>query len=632
MSSEMENSSPEKTKALKKRHRLPSPASPSRMALSMKKAAASLPPSWDLSDLYTNISDPAIQETWNREQLRADQFSEKYRGKVTNDLPPATLLPLIQEYESILEQAAKPEIYAHLLVNAENTPTNSAFEQKMRQAGIELSQKLLFFELELSKVDADILTRWSEHRTLKNYAHYLKRIADYRPHRLNEAEEKIISDFSLCGGAAFVRLFDEELAYKTFQLKQNGKIKEVNTEETLHGLHSAKRGERKTAAAALTKGLNEEARRITFIANALFLQKKTTDKYYRFSSPEESRHVSNETTQAIVDAMSQTVAKRTDIVQDFYRFKKKVLGLETLYDYDRYAPIAGKSTTEIPFSEAQEIVLNAYRRFSPEFAEIAQLFFEEGWIDAAIRPNKRGGAFCMFVTTDTHPYVLLNYKGSLKDVMTLAHELGHAVHAYLAREQTYLNFDMPLTFAETASVFGEMLVFDDLRQRITNKKELFAIYLQKIEEIFATVFRQNAMYRFEQDLHQTYREKGELTTDEISGFWLTHQRAMFGSSVKMTDDYKIWWSYISHFFHSPFYVYAYTFGEILTLSLFAQYKERGTKMVKEYFNLLRAGGSKTPEGFLEPFELSLEDPNFWESGLNTIEELVREAKALYKKK
>ncbi len=327
--------------------------------------------------------------------------------------------------------------------------------------------------------------------------------------------------------------------------------------------------------------------------------------------------------------MSDTVSGRYDIVQDFYRFKKNVLGLEKLYDYDRYAPVSS-SKAVIPFLEAKEIVLNAYRRFSPEFAEIAQLFFDEGWIDADVRPNKRGGAFCMFVTTDVHPYVLVNYKGGLKDVMTLAHELGHAVHAYLAREQTYLNFDMPLTFAETASVFGEMLVFDDLRTRLTDKKELFALYMQKIEEIFATVFRQNAMYQFEQDLHRSYREKGELKTEEINHFWLSRQRDMFGKSVEMTDDYGIWWSYISHFFHSPFYVYSYTFGELLTLSLFAQYKSNGEVMVKQYFELLRSGGSKTPEGFLKPFGLSLESASFWQSGLTMIEQLVRDAKKLRK--
>jgi oligoendopeptidase F len=597
-----------------------------------KKTPVSTPPSWNLSDLYTGLTDPAIQETWDTQNRRADAFVLVARGKIKKTLKPTELLGFIQTYESILEQAAKPEIYAHLVVAAENTPIHSAFEQKMRQAGLELSQKLLFFELELSKIDADALTRWSEHRDLKNYAHYLKRVADYRPHRLEENEEKIISDFSLAGGAAFVRLFDEELAYKTFRLKTNGKTVEANTEETLHGLHSPKRSEREASAKALTIGLKEEARRITFIANALLQHKKTTDRYYRFLSPEESRHLSNETTQPIVDAMSQTVAARTNIVQDFYRFKKKVLGLETLYDYDRYAPVAGKSSEDISFSEAKEIVLSAYRRFSPEFADIAQLFFDEGWIDAAVRPNKRGGAFCMFVTTDIHPYVLVNYKGSLKDVMTLAHELGHAVHAYIAREQTYLNFDMPLTFAETASVFGEMLVFDDLRKRITDKKELFAIYMQKIEEIFATVFRQNAMYRFEQDFHGHYREKGELKTEDFNRYWIKRQREMFGTSVKMTEDYEIWWTYISHFFHSPFYVYSYTFGEILTLSLFAQYQTQGEKMVKEYFNLLRSGGSKTPEGFLAPFNLSLTDENFWKGGLDTIEQLVKEAKELYKKK
>lgn len=595
----------------------------------MPKRPSEVLPSWDLADLFSSPEDPAIDDVWVREQKRAELFAKKYRNKIDEKLTAEALLPMIQLYESIFEQASKPEIYAHLLVAANNTPENAAFEQKMRETGLGLAQTLLFFELELSKLPVGALSKLSKHPVLKNYAHYLKRVADYRPHRLSEGEEKIINDFSLVGGSAFVRLFDEELAYKTFRLKQGTKTVTVNSEETLHGLHSAKRNERKASAQALTIGLKEEARRVTFIANALFQHKKTVDKYYQYESPEAARHLSNETTQKTVDAMSDAVSSRYDIVQDFYRFKKNVLGLEKLYDYDRYAPVSS-SKAVIPFSEAKDIVLNAYRRFSPEFAEIAQLFFDEGWIDADVRPNKRGGAFCMFVTTDVHPYVLVNYKGGLKDVMTLAHELGHAVHAYLAREQTYLNFDMPLTFAETASVFGEMLVFDDLRARLSDKKELFALYMQKIEEIFATVFRQNAMYQFEQDLHRSYREKGELKTEEISHFWLSRQRDMFGKSVEMTEDYGIWWSYISHFFHSPFYVYSYTFGELLTLSLFAQYKSNGDVMVKQYFELLRSGGSKTPEGFLQPFGLSLETASFWQGGLAMIEQLVRDAKKLRK--
>lgn len=596
------------------------------MMLSMPKTSSATP-SWDLSDLFASTNDPALKDTWDHQNKRADAFAKKYRGKVTDATTPEAVLAIIQGYESILEQASKPEIYACLVVSAENTPENSAFENKMRQEMISLSQKLLFFELDLSKIKAPILTRWSKSPALQNYAHYLKRVADYRPHRLSENEEKIINDFSNVGGGNFVRLFDEELAYKTFSLKQGNKIKKLNTEETLHGLHSNKRSERKASAEALTKGLKEDVRRTTFIANALFQHKKVTDSYYKFVTPEESRHLSNETDQATVNAMSEAVSARYDIVAEFYQFKKKVLGLETLFDYDRYAPIR-EQKTEIPFSEAKEIVLNAYRRFSPEFADIAQLFFDEGWIDAAIRPNKRGGAFCMFVTTDLHPYVLLNYKGGLKDVMTLAHELGHAVHAYLAREQTYLNFDMPLTFAETASVFGEMLVFDDLRKRITDKKERFALYMQKIEEIFATVFRQNAMYRFEQDLHHTYRNDGELKPEQINTIWLRRQQEMFGSSVRMTEDYGVWWSYVSHFFHSPFYVYSYTFGEMLTLSFFNQYQRHGEGMVKAYLEMLRSGGSKTPAEFLKPFGLSLDDTSFWQGGLKTIEGLVKEAKKL----
>jgi oligoendopeptidase F len=280
--------------------------------------------------------------------------------------------------------------------------------------------------------------------------------------------------------------------------------------------------------------------------------------------------------------------------------------------------------------QAKTIILDAFTRFSPRFAKLAQAFFDNGWIDAPQTPGKRGGAFCMFVTPDLHPYVFVNYSGNVKQVLTLAHELGHGVHASLARKQNLLHFDMPLTLAETASVFAEMITFDAMKATLTDPQERLTLLMQKIEEVFATVFRQTTMYRFEQDLHATSRTQGELTSEQISSLWRKHQTNMFGTSVTLTKDYDVWWSYISHFIHTPFYVYAYAFGELLTLSLFAEYKKRGATMVEDYLTFLEAGGSKGPDELLKPFGINLRDKAFWQGGIKLIEELVKEAKDLQK--
>ena len=282
------------------------------------------------------------------------------------------------------------------------------------------------------------------------------------------------------------------------------------------------------------------------------------------------------------------------------------------------------------YEDARRIVLDAYAKFSPLFAETTEKFFENGWIDADPKVGKRGGAYCMFVTPDLHPYVFVNYMGNAKSVLTLAHELGHAVHAYLMRQQTLLNFDTPLVVAETASVFGEMIVFDSLRNTITDPKEKFGLYMSKIEEIFATVFRQQVMYKFEQDFHTTRRAQGELTGEALGEMWIKRQREMFGSSVTLTEDYKIWWSYIQHFFHTPFYVYAYVFGEMLVLSLYEQYQTMGNKQefVDKYITMLMAGGSKSPTELVAPFGVDLTRKEFWQGGMEVIRALVQEAKEL----
>jgi len=590
-----------------------------------KKSSA---PTWDLSDLFKNIADPQIEKLLTRQFARAELFAKNGRGKITDKLAPEKLLAMIQEYESILEQSYKPLMYAELIFSADSkNPKLGAFLQKMQTRVLAITQQMVFFEVELSRLSESVLTRLAKDKTLAPYAHYLSRVADFRPHRLNEREEQLMNELSLTGRTAFSRLFDEELAHKTFEMKTGRSTKSYSEEELLHHLHSPKREERKHATETLTNGLNEESRRLTYITNTLLQDKATKDKILHFETPEDSQHLANETTRETVKAMTDAITARYGIVKDYYLFKRKLLKLPKLFDYDRYAPITTQ-TRVIPFEEAKRIVLDAYASFSPKFAEIAKLFFDKHWIDAELRPGKRGGAFCSFITTDLHPYLFVNYQGGVRDVFTLAHELGHAVHAYLARKQTFLNFDMPLTFAETASVFGEMLVFDYLRTHIENPKEKLGLYTQKIDEIFATVFRQTAMHRFEQDIHGAWRTQGELPTSAINKFWHTRQQEMFGTSVIITPGHDIWWSYIPHFIHTPFYVYAYAFGEILTLALFAQYKKQGPAVVKNYFTMLESGGSKTPSELLAPFNIKLTDKKFWDAGLDLVEEIVGEMKGM----
>lgn len=600
---------------------------------SLKKPSKTLPPAWDLSDLYASITDPKIDAQLADCKKRAERFQKQYKGQLTKlAKDPAALKKVIRTYEQLLQEYAKPQIYAALVHAADSlNPQNGAFLQKVDIASLEISRAFLFFELELGGLPTAILHKLIKAKELANYSHYLSRLRDYQPHRLDEAREQLLNDLSVSSGNAFTRLYDEELSRRKYLLP-GGKSKtpHVSQEEVLHGISSADRKIRKQAADILTDGLKDQAHRLTFITNTLLQHKRTIDRYRAYEGPEEAQHLSNETDQATVDAMSETITRRYPLVARYYAFKKTLLGLRELTDYDRYAPLP-KTHATFSFDEAKCIVLDAFRRFSPLFADQAKAFFDNRWIDAGVRTGKRGGAFCMFNTVDSHPYVLVNYKDGIKDVSTLAHELGHAVHACLARKQTYLNFDMPLTFAETASVFAEMLVFDALRETITDPQEKLALHLQKIEEIFATVFRQTAMYRFEQDLHALGKEKGELSTEDINARWLVRQREMFGDSIKMRDDYGYWWLYISHFIHTPFYVYSYAFGEILTLSLFARYKKEGPAFVQKYEALLTAGGSKTPEEFLKPFGINLQDPHFWEQGLDYIEILIEETITLAKK-
>ena len=377
----------------------------------------------------------------------------------------------------------------------------------------------------------------------------------------------------------------------------------------------------------MTEGLKLHARPLAFIFNTLVQHKAVEDRLRVFDSPMAARHLANEIDEPSAASLLSSCVARYPLVARYYRLKARLLGLSRLEDYDRYAPIAPE-VTRIPFDRARSIVLDAYGDFAPEMADVARRFFDSHWIDAELRPGKRGGAFCASTVPSVHPYVLLSYTGNLRDVMTLAHELGHGIHQYLAREQGLFEQDTPLTTAETASVFGEMLVFRRLMREEPDPRARLELLCGKIEDAFATVFRQVAMTRFEESLHAARRDEGELSIERTNELWMDANRPMFGDSVQLSSDYAWWWLYIPHFVHSPFYCYAYAFGELLVLALLRRYDEQGDAFVPRYVELLRAGGSDTPPALLSRLDLDIADPGFWDGGLVLLEDMVAEAETL----
>jgi oligoendopeptidase F len=578
---------------------------------------------WDLGDLYAGLDDPAIERDMNDADARADVLADQYRGNVAN-LDAAGLLQLVKGYENILETSNRTSAFAYLLwsTNTEDQAAG-ALLQRATERGSRLSQKLVFVGLEWANVEDEQARGLIEDATLGHYHHWLETTRQYKPHLLSEPEEKILAEKSITGREALVRFFEETLGAAKFELDGQ----QVPEQVVLSKLYDVDRAVRQRAAASLTAGLRSMLRTTTYVFNTILADKASDDTLRSYASWISSRNLGNEVDDGTVQALVDSLTARYDIVARYYRLKRELLGLDELFDYDRYAPLP---TTEriYRWEEAKEIVLGAYAAFDPRMAEIAQMFFDKRWIDAEIKPGKRSGAYSHPAVPSVHPYVFLNYEGTPKEVMTLAHELGHGVHQWLAREQGLLQADTPLTTAETASVFGEMLVFQELLKRESDPRFQLALLTSKIEDTFATVFRQIAMNRFEDAIHTSRRTEGELPTTRLTEHWLATQRAMFGDSVSMTEDYGIWWSYIPHFIHTPGYVYAYSFGNLLVLALYARYQATGADFPAQYLSMLASGGSDWPNVLMQPLGVDLTDPDFWKNGLSLVEEMVKQAEDL----
>jgi oligoendopeptidase F len=579
---------------------------------------------WDLSDLYTGADDPRIEADLGGALAAAQAFASRHRGRVAA-LDAAGLATAVDELEALEEPAQKAAVYAQLLFAGDTTEQrHGALLQRVQERSSEIRNALVFFDLEWLALDESRATTLLADPALARRRHLLLNLRRHRPHRLSEPEEKILEESANTGARAFARLFDETLGGLRFRFDGPAGSEEKSEEELLALLYDPDRDTRRLAADALTRGLRENARLLAFVFNILVQDKAVRDRLRRHPEPMSERHLANEIEPGTVRALMEACERRYDLVQRYYRLKGELLGLEALHDYDRYAPLAAVEGQRA-WDEARRVVLDAYGAFSPRMAEIAERFFARRWIDAELRAGKRGGAFSASTVPSAHPYVFLNYTGNLRDVMTLAHELGHGVHQDLARARGLFEQDTPLTTAETASVFGEMLVFRQLLREEKDPAVRLGLLCGKIEDAFATVFRQVVMTRFEEKLHAARRAEGELPVERVNELWMDANRPMFGDSVRLRDEYAWWWLYIPHFVHSPFYCYAYAFGELLVLALVRRYDEEGSGFAPRYLEMLAAGGSETPRDVVARTGLDIADPAFWDRGLLLLEELVEEA-------
>ena len=545
---------------------------------------------------------------------------ERTRGTIAS-LDAAGLAALMQQVAQLQEHLGRAGSYAGLAFTVDTADAErGALMQRVEEESTAIATRVIFFELEWAAVSDDAAEELLADPRLEFCAYSLRSARRYRPHLLTEPEEKILVEKDITGASAWSRLFSELTSAITLDL--DGQT--VALEQGLSRLQSPNRDERAAAAAAVTEGLAPGLRTRAFVFNTLLADKGSTDRLRSHDSWIASRNLANEASDESVQALVDAVVSRYDIPQRWYALKAQLLGVPKLADYDRSASVAD-AEAEFGWDEARTLVLDAYASFSPQLADVAQRFFNESWIDAPMRPGKRPGAFCAYTVPSHHPYLLLNWTSSRRDVLTLAHEMGHGLHAYLAREQGIFHQTTPLTLAETASVFGETVTFGRMMDATTEPNARLALIAESLEGQIATVFRQIAMNRFEDRVHTHRRDVGELSTDDFARHWTETQTAMLGDAVEITEGYKTWWSYIPHFIGTPGYVYAYAYGQLLALSVYRRYEERGTDFVPAYLELLAAGGSRTPEELGKIVDCDLGDPQFWVGGLAIIEQQLEAA-------
>jgi oligoendopeptidase F len=586
-------------------------------------------PEWDLTHLYPGTESPEFTGDLERGLAEAQALASRYRGKLA-ELAAApdgseALAVAVKSYEGLSDRLGRIGAYAGLVYSGDTTdPQRAKFYGDTQDKLNAAITELLFFELELNRIEPDVLAKVANQPPLSHWKPWLEDLAKDKPHQLDDRIEALFHEKSMTGAAAWNRLFDETIASLRFTVDGE----ELTLELTLNKLQDSDGEVRRKAAEALSTVFRKELRIFALITNTLAKDKEISDRWRKFDDVADSRHLANRVEREVVDALVAAVREAYPrLSHRYYRLKAKWFGREELDFWDRNAPLPQVAQRMIPWSEARETVLSAYGAFSPEMAAIAQRFFDERWIDAPPRPGKAPGAFAHPTVPSAHPYVLLNYQGKPRDVMTLAHELGHGVHQVLAAPNGALMAPTPLTLAETASVFGEMLTFRKLLDSTTDPKQRKAMLAAKVEDMINTVVRQIAFYTFERKVHEARRE-GELTPEALCEIWMSVQAESLGPAIRLSAGYEPYWCYIPHFIHSPFYVYAYAFGDCLVNSLYGVYRNAAAGFQERYFALLSAGGSKPYGELLAPFGLDAKDPGFWQIGLRMIEGMIIELEGM----
>ncbi|MQW88065.1 M3 family oligoendopeptidase [Sinorhizobium saheli] len=586
-------------------------------------------PSWRLQDLYLSPASEEFRSDMAKAEADAIAFEGKWKGKLAEAAGRTDnegIGAAVKEFEALEDLMGRIAAFAGLTYFSDTSnPANGKLYGDVQSKLTDISAHLLFFSLELNRIEDAVIDAALAADSLA--AHYKPWILDLRkdkPYQLEDKLEQLFLEKSMTGASAFNRLFDETIASLTFSV--DGKA--LPLEMTLNLLQEPSAELRKKAAQALAETFKANIRTFTLVTNTLAKDKEISDRWRGFEDIADSRHLANRVERDVVDALAAAVkAAYPRLSHRYYAMKAKWLGMEQMDFWDRNAPLPETPNVTIPWDRAKDTVLSAYHAFSPEMASIARRFFDDNWIDAPVRPGKAPGAFAHPTVPSAHPYVLVNYLGKPRDVMTLAHELGHGVHQVLAGAQGALMASTPLTLAETASVFGEMLTFRALLDQTRDKRERKAMLAQKVEDMINTVVRQIAFYEFERKVH-TARKEGELTAEDLGKLWLSVQSESLGPAIRISDGYETFWAYIPHFIHSPFYVYAYAFGDCLVNSLYAVYQTAESGFQEKYFDMLKAGGTKHHSELLAPFGLNAADPSFWAQGLSMIEGLIDELEAL----
>ncbi|MCL4766107.1 MAG: M3 family oligoendopeptidase [Hyphomicrobiaceae bacterium] len=585
-------------------------------------------PEWSLADLYPAPGAPEFERDFATAAAEAKRIKAAYQGRLVEiGRDGAALAEAVRAYEQLADLMGRLGSYAGLLYTADQSdPARSKFYGDTSERLTNISNDLIFFELELNRIEDDVLAEALKHPALARYKPWFDDLRKEKPHQLDERLEQLFHEKSQTSRGAWDRLFNETMSGLRFPVE--GEPQPLALEPTLNLLSNPDEGRRRAGAEALAAVFKDNLRLFTLITNTLAKDKEISDRWRGFKDVSDARHLANRVEAPVVDALVAAVrASYPRLSHRYYRMKARWLGKDRLAHWDRNAPLPEKPERIVPWSEAREIVLTAYNGFAPEMAGIARRFFDGGWIDAPVRPGKSPGAFAHPTVPSAHPYVLLNYQGKSRDVMTLAHELGHGVHQVLAAPQGPLLSQTPLTLAETASVFGEMLTFRALLAEAADPRERKALMAGKVEDMLNTVVRQIAFYSFERKVHEG-RRKGELTPDQLNALWLEVQAESLGPGIDLKPGYEVFWAYIPHFIHSPFYVYAYAFGDCLVNSLYALYEEAHPGFVAKYFDMLKAGGSKHHSELLAPFGLDATQPEFWQKGLHVIGRMIDELEAM----